>query len=213
VRLLSPLRHSAVEFSLGVSDTSNHHPFMKPTRYTDPNRLGDVMALIQVLAQHELAIRRGKRIKELLGKKPTSAATWTDLAEKHREFFRVRRWQGGPVGLVAGGHGGQKAGQGTQGDTEEQESSEPGDRDNFALIWREALPAESKADQNEGKRPPLSSESVAKLLEIAVSLHDREITRKQRLAYLVPLGAVIIAGLFSILVLLIQLYFKMPPSR
>jgi hypothetical protein len=58
----------------------------------------------------------------------------------------------------------------------------------------------------------LSPESVAKLLEIAVSLHDREITRKQRLAYLVPIAAVIIAGLFSILGLLIPLYFKMPPA-
>jgi hypothetical protein len=156
---------------------------MKPTRYTDPNRLGDVMALIQVLAQGRLAIRSEKRIESLLRGQPTSnAATWADLAGNHREFFRVDPTPVGP-----------------------KEAK-------IALIWREALPAESDEDRREGKRPPLASESVAKLLEIAVSLHDREITRKQRLAYLVPLGAVIIAGLFSILVLLIQLYFKMPPS-
>lgn len=183
------------------------------TRYTDPNRLGEVMALIQVLAQGRLAIRCGKRIKELLGDKPTSAATWADLAEKHREFFRVRRREGEHPGPGAGERGGEVVVQGTQGHTEKHATSEPGDHDNFALIWREALPAESKQDQGEGKRPPLSSESVAKLLEIAVSLHDREITRKQRFAYLVPLGGSIIAGLFLILVLLLQLYLKISPSH
>ena len=169
--------------------------------------------MIQVLAQGRLAIRPGERIKELLGDEPTSAPTWADLAEKHREFFRVRRRKGRHVAPGAEGHGGEKVVPGTQGDTEEKGRSEAKDDDKFALIWREALPAESKEDLKEGIRPPLSSESVAKLLEIAVSLHDREITRKQRLAYLVPLGAVIIAGLFSILVLLLQLYFKIPPSH
>jgi len=167
---------------------------MKPTRYADPNRLGEVMALIQVLALGRLAIRFETELEEKFWGKPLSAATWAGLAENHREFFRVH-----PKDAK---HPEGKKPEGKKPEGEEGE-------DSIALIWREAL----QGDLKERTRPPLSSESVAKLLEIAMSLHDREITRKQRLAYLVPLGAVIIAGLFSILVLLIQLYFKMPPSR
>ncbi|MEN3368852.1 MAG: hypothetical protein V7609_995 [Verrucomicrobiota bacterium] len=152
---------------------------MKPTRYTDPNILGDVMALIQYLALGRLAIRPEEKLEVQIGKPTSGAATWADLAESHREFFRVRR----------------------------RDAEHP--EDNIRLIWREALPG----DLHEGKRPPLSPESVVKLLEIAVSLYDREMTRKQRLAYLIPLGAVIIAGLFSILALLIPLYFRIPPSH
>lgn len=141
---------------------------MKLNRYDDPNRLGEVMALIQVLAVGRLAIRDEKKLKEQLWDQPTSkAATWTDLAENHREFFHVHR----PDGKHSEG--------------------------NISLILRHAIPAESKEELNEGRRPPLSSELVTKLIEIAVSLHDREIARKQRLAYLIPLGVVIIAGLFK----------------
>jgi len=156
---------------------------MKPTRYTDPNRLGDVMALIQVLALGRLAIRSEKELTDRLQGKPTSkATTWGSLAENHREFFRV-----------------------LPSETDPREG-------NVALIWREALPVVEGTVLRERERPALSPESVAKLLEIAVSLHDREITRKQRLAYLVPIAAVIIAGLFSILGLVIPLYFRMPPA-
>jgi hypothetical protein len=140
---------------------------MKPTRYSDPNRLGDVMALIQVLALGRLVIRSEEELTETLQREPTSKGiTWSKLADNHREFFRVR-WL----------------------DKEHRKG-------NVALIWRHALPAERETDLQERKREPLSSESVAKLMEIAVSLHDREMTRRQRLYSLVPLGAAIIGGLF-----------------
>lgn len=149
---------------------------MKPTRYSDPNRLGDVMALIQVLALGRHVIKSEEELTETLQREPTSKGiTWSELADNHREFFRVL-WL----------------------DEEHRKG-------NVALIWRHALPAQEKTDLQERKREPLSSESVAKLMEIAVSLHDREMTRKQRLAYLVPIGAVIIAGVFSILALVVRL--------
>lgn len=99
---------------------------MKPTRYTDPNRLGDVMALIQVLALGRLAIRSEKELRDRLQGKPTSkATTWGSLAENHREFFRVLPSETGP------GEG------------------------NVALIWREALPVVEGTVLRERQRPPL----------------------------------------------------------
>ncbi len=149
---------------------------MKPTRYKDPNRLADVMALIQVLAQGPSTIRTENGLSKQIRGKPTSEATsWTSLAESHREFFRVRPTEDGNSQI------------------------------DVALIWRHALPKEET-----GERSPLSPESTAKLLEIAVSLHDREITRSQRFAYLVPIAVTILGGLGTILFLVIKIYFNVP---
>ncbi|MDQ1639639.1 MAG: hypothetical protein QOF62_2978 [Pyrinomonadaceae bacterium] len=67
--------------------------FFKPSSYSDPARLADVMALIQVLAQapHDTIRSETGLQKELQGT-PSSkgASTWIDLAESHREFFRVQ---------------------------------------------------------------------------------------------------------------------------
>lgn len=149
---------------------------MKPTRYKDPNRLADVMALIQVLAQGPSAIRTEPGLTQQLRGKPTSEATsWTNLAESHREFFRVRPAEDGNSEI------------------------------DVALIWRHALPRGEAGD-----RDPLSPESTAKLLDIAVSLHDREITRSQRFAYLVPIAVVILGGLISILIMVYKISNNLP---
>ena len=145
---------------------------MKPTRYKDPNRLADVMALIQVLAQGPNPIRTEDGLKKQLTEKPTSNAdSWIDIATNHREFFRVR-----------------------PADDENPE--------NVALIWRHALSKE-KTDESNSLEP----ESTAKLLEIAVSMHDRELTRSQRFAYLVPLAGAVLSGLVAILLLVIKISF------
>ena len=151
---------------------------MKPTRYKDPNRLADVMALIQVLAQGPHPIRTEQGLQKQLTDKPTSeATTWIDIAKNHREFFRVR-----PA---------------------DKENTEQ----NVALIWRHALSKEKTDESNS-----LSPESTAKLLEIAVSMHDREITRSQRFAYLVPIAVAILGGLGTILLLMIKIYFNVPTT-
>lgn len=67
--------------------------FFKPSSYSDPARLADVMALIQVLAQatHDTIRSEAGLQKELQGA-PSSkgASSWINLAESHREFFRVQ---------------------------------------------------------------------------------------------------------------------------
>ena len=79
----------------------------------------------------------------------------------------------------------------------------------LALISRHVIP-----EDEQGVRKPLSPEVTAKLLEIAISLHDREVTRKQQfitlLSILIPIGIAIIAGLFSIAGVLLQIAHPAP---
>ena len=152
---------------------------MKASSYRDPNRLADVMALIQVLAQAAWASRTEKGLTAQLQGVPKSAITWTSLAESHREFFRVR-----------------------PASAEKPEAS-------LALIWRHVVP-----EDEQGQRKPLSPEITAKLLELAISSHDRAVSRKQQfvtlISTLIPIGVAIIAGLFSIYVVLLQIAHPAP---
>lgn len=50
----------------------------------------------------------------------------------------------------------------------------------------------------ENKRDPLPSDIVGKLLDIAITLHDREIVRRDAWKTFIPVAAAIIAGLFAI---------------
>jgi hypothetical protein len=144
---------------------------MRTTDYRDPERLADVMALIQVLAQAAAStIRSESGLTSELQGKPRSKATpnWIDLAERHREFFRVHK---------------------------------DGDYVRVALISRHVL-----AKDEHGKRPPLSPEVTAKLLELAISLHDRQVQRSQRFNYLwAIILTVVLTGVFSLLALSLQI--------
>jgi hypothetical protein len=57
--------------------------------YTNPNRLADVMALIQVLALHRYGERSEKGLAEEMQGAPHSGSTWKEIAQQHPEFFRV----------------------------------------------------------------------------------------------------------------------------
>jgi hypothetical protein len=63
---------------------------MKQIDYHNPERFADVMALIQVLALAEEDKRSEKGLGDDLQRYPRSAESWTQLAEGHPEFFRVR---------------------------------------------------------------------------------------------------------------------------
>jgi hypothetical protein len=149
---------------------------MKPTSYSDPVRLADVMALIQVLAQAEGTIRTEDGLTDNLQGKPKSKGvlTWTALAESHHEFFRVH--------------------------TDKNDAK----KTRVALISRHVLERDEQK-----KRPPLSTEFTAKLLELAISLHDRAALRRQRFQYLIPIvGTILVAllaGFFLIMTTLLQI--------
>jgi len=59
--------------------------------YTKHGRLGDVLALIQVLALDEHAHRSDEGIREELQGNPFSSDSWITLAREHPEFFLVRK--------------------------------------------------------------------------------------------------------------------------
>ena len=57
--------------------------------YANPDRLADVMAMIQVLALHKHRHRSDKGLRGEMQGPPRSASTWIDVAQQHPEFFRV----------------------------------------------------------------------------------------------------------------------------
>lgn len=57
--------------------------------YLKPNRLADVIALIQVLAFHKFYRRTVDGLNSELQGTPKSARSWDELAINHPEFFRV----------------------------------------------------------------------------------------------------------------------------
>jgi hypothetical protein len=73
----------------------------KNLAYAHPNRLADVMALIQVLALHEFGDRSEKGLKTEMQALPRSASNWKKIAQEHPEFFRVDDTRRLGVSLVA----------------------------------------------------------------------------------------------------------------
>jgi hypothetical protein len=71
------------------------------SHYLRDGRLPDVLALIQVLAADSHAHRSESGLNEELQGKPQSAETWTILAKKHPEFFRVKPDGEHRVSLIA----------------------------------------------------------------------------------------------------------------
>jgi|ERR1051325_3839790 hypothetical protein len=73
----------------------------------------------------------------------------------------------------------------------------------ISLIARAAMPKEK-----DDKRDPLPSDLVGKLLDLAISLHDREIARSERwkawLPVAVTIAAAIIAGGFTVAAAIIK---------
>jgi len=76
-------------------------PSRRFTRYLVPGRLPDVLALIQVLALDEHTHRSESGLQSELQGMPQSAASWTEVAQSHPEFFRVRPQAQNAVSLVA----------------------------------------------------------------------------------------------------------------
>jgi hypothetical protein len=136
------------------------------TKYGDPARLADVMALIQVLALDDRTHRSEKGLASELQGNPMSVVSWTELARQHSEFFRVNK------------------------DDERQNV--------VSLIARHVLP------KNAAGVRVLPSEFVGKLLEAAISLHDREVTRKDSWKWLIPVLIAILTSVISIIVALLK---------
>lgn len=79
-------------------------------------------------------------------------------------------------------------------------NTDPQKASRVSLISRYVL-----AKDERDKRPPLSAEETAKLLELAISLHDRETTRRDRWKpWLISLLAALMLGLFGLITALVK---------
>ena len=135
-------------------------------KYSDPNRLADVMALIQVLALDEHAHRSENGLQSELQGLPFSAKTWTEIATNHSEFFRANKNEG--------------------------------KEHNISLVARHVIPKNEKGIRE------LSPDFTGKLIEAAISLHDREMSRKEGWKWIIPVGIAILTSLVSIIVTIVK---------
>ena len=71
------------------------------SQYHDPQRLADVLALIQVLGMDEHTHRSESGLASELQGPPQTAKTWPEIAQQHPEFFRVKPDGEHRVSLIA----------------------------------------------------------------------------------------------------------------
>ena len=135
------------------------------SKYSDPNRLADVMALIQVLALDEHAHRSENGLQSELQGIPSSAKTWAEIATQHCEFFRVNK---------------------------------EGKVHTISLVARHVIPKNEKGIRE------LSADFTGKLIEAAISLYDRETSRKESWKWFVPVGIAILTSVVSIILTLLK---------
>ena len=66
----------------------------KKSSYLKEGRLGEVLALVQVLAYDRNTSRSESGLTDELKSKPESDSSWVSLAKNHPELFRVREEDG-----------------------------------------------------------------------------------------------------------------------
>lgn len=121
--------------------------------YLKEQRLGEVIALIQVLAFHKNTSRSEEGLVEELKLSPTSAKSWVELAKSHPELFRVR-------------------------DEEDRTNR-------VSLVARYVAPY--KLEKGRKIRERLEPGLAQKLIEVAIEIHDRQISNFERWKVIVPL--------------------------
>ena len=128
-------------------------PINKSSSYLSEGRLGEVLALIQVLAYGINTSRSEEGLQDELRKKPDSAESWIELCKSYQELFRVRY----------------------ENDEEEEKEDK---KNRVSLVSRYVLP--HKVVNGKKKRPLLDPTIVNKLMEIAIEIHDRQTSRSER---------------------------------
>ena len=124
----------------------------------NPARLADLIAAIQVMGTYRFASRPLAKWERRLGRNPVSAPDWLTIFRQHPEFFTI---QDDFVSLVW------------------RRSKER----NYNTFKRELSEAQAMAatdpeqEATRLSRPPLDTAEISKLVDIAVSLHERGIKR------------------------------------
>lgn len=109
--------------------------------YLKTGRLADVLALIQVLALDEHSHRSEVGLNDELEGPPRSAKTWEEVAEAHREFFRLAPSGTHRVSLVA---------RHVTPDDTQGTAWLPADYTGNCLYWQSIFTTVRSADRNDG---------------------------------------------------------------
>jgi hypothetical protein len=129
----------------------------------NPNRLADLIAAIQVLGTYRFASRKLEKWEKRLGRTPVSADNWLKVFQQHPEFFTI---QGDNISMVW------RRSRERNYDTYIRKAVS---RDE-AIVLTEL---ENESDERRLSRPPLETAEISKLVDIAISLHEREIRHGQ----------------------------------
>lgn len=149
------------------TNQKNHRPVRN---YLKPNRLADVLALIQALALHPTQThRRDENLFQDLGGAPRSCSSWYEVAANHPEFFRVSwpRRDYVPVPDLP-----ELSGE----EITELDSPVPDDnRWPISLLVRHLSPRELEVAGDENLRiAPLKIEAIQPLLKLAIDMHEQQ---------------------------------------
>jgi hypothetical protein len=149
-------------------------PSQSERAYAKPERLADVMALIQVLALAKTTHPTEDELWDGVQRDPRSGADWKSVAGAHPEFFRV--------------------------------NPDPEKKKAVSLIARHA---QQKRSDDDG-REPLDPAFVDSLLRAAVEMHDRQVRRRDRWTYLLPLWVALSLGILSLIGVILRIFFGTP---
>ena len=148
----------------------------------NPNRLSDLIAAIQVLGTYKYASRHLEKWEKRLGRTPVSAVNWKTVFDQHPEFFTT---QESDVSLV-------------------WRRSRERNYDTFArkLLSREdaieLAKEDNEAHEKRLTRPPLDTIEVSKLVDIAISLHEREIRHAQERRWWITAVVAVVGLIISV---------------
>ena len=148
----------------------------------NPNRLADLIAAIQVLGTYRFASRNIEKWDKRLGRTPVSASDWKTVFSQHPEFFTA---QGDNISLVW------RRSRERNYDTFERTLLS---REDAIALARE----ESENNENRLSRPPLDTTEISMLVDIAVRLHEREISHTQERRWWVTAVVAILGLIVSV---------------
>lgn len=121
-------------------------------------RLSDVMAAIQIMGQYRFSARKADDWERLLGGKPLSSESWSDIFNEHPEFFRYDRGERGLHTLIL-----------------RRANSKIFDTEKEILLDKEYVKSLQESDKRKISREPLSREQTLSLMKAAREMHDQAI--------------------------------------
>lgn len=136
---------------------------------TNPHRLADVIAALQVMGTYQYSARSVEGWSELLGKKPRSADSWLEVFKDHPEFFRAGLEDQGLHTLAL------RRAQPRVYNTKTNEE--------ITVAEYKELPADGRSHIS---RRQLSSQQIISLIETAIKLQSQAFARRQEFRWWVP---------------------------